>query len=45
MFIGGFAIGFAKGWKLTLVILAISPVLAVMGGITAKVSLKLSIKL
>ncbi|CAD5121588.1 DgyrCDS10086 [Dimorphilus gyrociliatus] len=37
MFIGGFSIGFAKGWKLTLVILAISPVLAIMGGITAKI--------
>ncbi|XP_078719768.1 phosphatidylcholine translocator ABCB4-like [Lampetra fluviatilis] len=36
-FISGFIIGFIKGWKLTLVILAISPVLAISTGLWSKI--------
>ncbi|XP_052575723.1 ATP-dependent translocase ABCB1 isoform X2 [Peromyscus californicus insignis] len=36
-FFGGFIIGFTRGWKLTLVILAISPVLGLSAGIWAKI--------
>lgn len=36
-FIASFIIGFIKGWKLTLVILAVSPVLAVSAGFFSKV--------
>lgn len=36
-FFAGFAIGFAYGWKLTLVILAISPVLAGVALLMSKV--------
>uniref|UniRef100_A0A8C6QB84 Uncharacterized protein n=1 Tax=Nannospalax galili TaxID=1026970 RepID=A0A8C6QB84_NANGA len=35
-FLGGFIIGFTRGWKLTLVILAISPVPGLSAGIWAK---------
>eukprot|EP00794_Sanderia_malayensis_P017701 gene17701-19469_t len=37
MFLTGFIIGFVYSWKLTLVILSISPALMVTGGITGKV--------
>ena len=33
----GFIMGFVYGWKLTLVIIAISPLLMIAGGIMAKV--------
>lgn len=36
-FIASFVIGFIKGWKLTLVILAVSPVLAISAGFFSKV--------
>ncbi|XP_059113272.1 ATP-dependent translocase ABCB1 [Peromyscus eremicus] len=36
-FFGGFIIGFTRGWKLTLVILAISPVLGLSAGVWAKI--------
>lgn len=36
-FLSGFAIGFAYGWKLTLVILAISPLLAACAFFMTKV--------
>ncbi|XP_062395061.1 ATP-binding cassette, sub-family B (MDR/TAP), member 4 [Sardina pilchardus] len=36
-FITGFVIGFVKGWKLTLVILSISPLLGIAAGLIAKV--------
>ena len=36
-FIAGFVVGFVYGWKLTLVILSVSPLLAVAGGVMAKV--------
>uniref|UniRef100_H0W664 Multidrug resistance protein 1 n=1 Tax=Cavia porcellus TaxID=10141 RepID=H0W664_CAVPO len=36
-FLAGFIIGFTYGWKLTLVILAISPVLGLSAGIGAKI--------
>ncbi|CAO2617608.1 ATP-dependent translocase ABCB1 [Lemmus lemmus] len=36
-FFGGFIIGFTRGWKLTLVILAISPVLGLSAGLWAKI--------
>lgn len=36
-FFTGFIIGFTRGWKLTLVILAISPVLGVSAALWAKV--------
>ncbi|KAI1885483.1 hypothetical protein AGOR_G00204160 [Albula goreensis] len=35
-FLTGFVVGFAKGWKLTLVILAISPALGISGALLAK---------
>jgi len=37
-FIAGFVIGFIYGWELTLVILSVSPLLAISGGVMAKVS-------
>ena len=36
-FIAGFVIAFIYGWKLALVILAVSPLLAISGAIMAKV--------
>lgn len=36
-FFTGIIIGFVKGWKLTLVILAISPLLGISAGIISKV--------
>jgi len=36
-FLAGFIVGFTRGWKLTLVILAVSPLLAISGGIMGKV--------
>ncbi|XP_023569389.1 multidrug resistance protein 1 isoform X2 [Octodon degus] len=36
-FLAGFIVGFTRGWKLTLVILAISPVLGLSAGIWAKI--------
>lgn len=38
-FIVGIIIGFAKGWKLTLVILAVSPLLGVSAAVIGKVGL------
>lgn len=38
MFVTGFIVGLVHGWKLTLVILAISPLLAVSGGFMSKVN-------
>lgn len=35
-FLAGFIIGFIYGWKLTLVILAVSPLLAISGGLMTK---------
>lgn len=37
-FVASFVIGFSKGWKLTLVILAISPVLGISAALFSKVS-------
>lgn len=37
-FFTGFIVGFTRGWKLTLVILAISPVLGLSAALWAKVS-------
>ena len=34
----GFIMGFVYGWKLTLVIIAISPLLMIAGGLMAKVT-------
>ena len=39
-FFAGFIVGFTKGWKLTLVILAFSPVLGFSSAIWAKVGKK-----
>ena len=39
-FLTGFIVGFTRGWKLTLVILAISPVLGLSAAIWAKVGVK-----
>jgi len=36
-FFAGIIIGFVKGWKLTLVILAVSPLLGISAAIIAKV--------
>lgn len=36
-FFAGFIVGFIYGWKLTLVIISISPLLAISGGFMAKV--------
>ena len=36
-FLCGFIVGFIYGWELTLVILAVSPLLAISGGFMAKV--------
>ena len=33
MFFAGFAVGFAKGWLMTLVLLAMAPLLAIAGGL------------
>ena len=33
----GFIMGFVYGWKLTLVIIAVSPLIAIAGGIMGKV--------
>ena len=40
-FVTGFVIGFVYGWKLTLVILAVSPFLAGAAGLFSKVNLLL----
>src|SRR6218665_872673 len=37
-FVSGIVIGFSKGWKLTLVILSVSPLLAIAGGMMTYVS-------
>lgn len=37
-FVAGFVVGLIRGWKLTLVILAISPVLGLSAALWAKVS-------
>ena len=37
-FIAGFVIAFIYGWELALVIVAVSPLLAISGGVMAKVS-------
>ena len=37
--IAGFIFGFVYGWKLTLVIIAASPLIVIAGGIIGKVSL------
>ena len=37
MFFGGFGVGFYFSWKLTLVILSLTPALIVTGGIMGKV--------
>ena len=37
-FVCGFVIGFIYGWQLTLVIIAVSPLLAIAGGLMAAVS-------
>lgn len=34
----GFIMGFVYGWKLTLVIIAVSPLLVIAGGLMAKVN-------
>lgn len=39
-FFAGFIVGFTKGWKLTLVILALSPVLGFSSALWAKVGKK-----
>jgi len=36
-FFAGFIVGFIYGWELTLVIVSISPLLAISGGFMAKV--------
>src|SRR6218665_106311 len=36
-FIAGFIVGFVKGWKLTLVILSVSPLLAFTAGLMGRV--------
>ena len=38
-FVCGFVIGFIYGWQLTLVIIAVSPLLAIAGGLMAAVKL------
>jgi ABC-type multidrug transport system fused ATPase/permease subunit len=42
--IGGFAIGFIRGWKLTLVILSLSPLLFALSVGFTKVVFKYSVK-
>lgn len=37
-FVAGFVVGLTRGWKLTLVILAVSPVLGLSAALWAKVS-------
>lgn len=37
VFVAGFVVGFVYGWELTLVIVAVSPLLAISGGFMAKV--------
>lgn len=37
-FVTSFIIGFTEGWKLTLVILAVSPALGISAGLFSKVS-------
>lgn len=41
-FVCGFCIGFVKGWKLTLVIVAASPLIGIGAGFMAVVRLELS---
>ena len=36
-FFAGFIVGFVYGWQLTLVILAVSPLLAISGGVMGRV--------
>lgn len=43
-FIGGFTIAFIKGWKMTLVLLAVMPLLAIAGGFMAKMMSKMASK-
>ena len=40
----GFILGFVYGWKLTLVIIAISPLIAIAGGIMGKVISRVQLK-
>lgn len=42
-FIASFVIGFVQGWKLTLVILAVSPLLGISAAFFGKVSVSVSI--
>lgn len=42
MFFAGFAVAFAKGWKLTLVMVATLPLLVISGGLMAMVMSRLS---
>lgn len=44
-FITAFVIGFTKGWKLTLVILAVSPALGISGALFSKVTQRISLSL
>jgi len=39
-FIGGYTIGFAVGWKLTLVVIAVSPLLIITAAVFGRVSLQ-----
>ena len=41
-FLGGFAVAFGKGWKLTLVMVATIPLLILSGGLMAKVMSRMS---
>lgn len=36
-FVAGFVVGFVRGWKLTLVMMSLTPVLAIFAGILGKV--------
>ena len=40
IFIAGYVVGFVYGWELTLVILAVSPLLIISGGIMSKVCIQ-----
>jgi len=43
-FLGGFAVGFWRGWELTLVLLAVTPLLGIAGGLMMKVMTMFSSK-
>lgn len=38
-FVGGFMVGFIGGWKLTMVVIAVSPLIGVAAGLMAVVKL------